>query len=247
MLTVNVGGCWTDFHIDFGGTSVFYHLLSGEKVFYMIPPTQKNLAKYERWCKSADQNEVFFDDLVSTCYEVRLKAGMTMLIPSGWIHGVYTPSDSIVIGGNYLHSFSVDLQLSIYQLEDRCNTPQVYRFPYFEKLNWFAAEDLLKRLGSDATALTDRELEGAEALADFFHCQTRRLSRKKGDKREEQERSFIRESIPHNLKSPEAYTKLLSEMSNRIATEKIRRAISLGEPKNFSALLLTYPHRLLEI
>jgi hypothetical protein len=35
----HLAGCWTDFHIDFGGTSVFYHLIKGEKFFYMIPPT----------------------------------------------------------------------------------------------------------------------------------------------------------------------------------------------------------------
>ena len=29
---MSVGGCYTDFHIDFGGTSVWYHILKGEKV-----------------------------------------------------------------------------------------------------------------------------------------------------------------------------------------------------------------------
>ena len=30
---MSVGGCYTDFHIDFGGTSVWYHILKGEKVY----------------------------------------------------------------------------------------------------------------------------------------------------------------------------------------------------------------------
>lgn len=33
---MSVAGCYTDFHIDFGGTSVWYHILRGSKVFYVI-------------------------------------------------------------------------------------------------------------------------------------------------------------------------------------------------------------------
>lgn len=29
---MSVEGCYTDFHIDFGGTSVWYHILRGSKV-----------------------------------------------------------------------------------------------------------------------------------------------------------------------------------------------------------------------
>ena len=29
---MSVKGCFTDFHVDFGGTSVWYHILHGEKV-----------------------------------------------------------------------------------------------------------------------------------------------------------------------------------------------------------------------
>ena len=29
---MSVAGCYTDFHIDFGGTSVWYHILKGSKV-----------------------------------------------------------------------------------------------------------------------------------------------------------------------------------------------------------------------
>ena len=28
---MSVAGCYTDFHVDFGGTSVWYHIVSGEK------------------------------------------------------------------------------------------------------------------------------------------------------------------------------------------------------------------------
>lgn len=37
----------------------------------------------------------------------------------GWIHAVYTPMDTLVFGGNFLHSFNIPMQLRIYSIEDR--------------------------------------------------------------------------------------------------------------------------------
>lgn len=34
-----------------------------------------------------------------------------MFIPTGWIHAVYTPEDSLVFGGNFLHNYNIELQL----------------------------------------------------------------------------------------------------------------------------------------
>ena len=55
---------YTDFHIDFGGTSVWYHVLSGQKVFLLVPPTDDNLRLYEIWMSSKQQSETFFATLV---------------------------------------------------------------------------------------------------------------------------------------------------------------------------------------
>lgn len=41
------------------------------------------------------------------------------LASSGWIHAVYTPVDSMVFGGNFLHSFNIPMQLNICNIEDR--------------------------------------------------------------------------------------------------------------------------------
>lgn len=51
-----------------------------------------------------------------------------MFIPSGWIHAVYTMADSIVIGGNFMHKFSIQMQIKVYEIEDRTNVGAVYRF-----------------------------------------------------------------------------------------------------------------------
>ena len=83
---------FTDFHIDFGGSSVFYHVLSGKKVFYFIEPTPTNLQKYEEWNKSESQNTHLLSDDVDRCYQLELLPGNTLIIPTGWIHAVQTPN-----------------------------------------------------------------------------------------------------------------------------------------------------------
>ncbi|KAJ1979864.1 JmjC domain-containing histone demethylation protein 1 [Dimargaris xerosporica] len=75
---MSVRDSYTDFHVDFGGTSVFYHLLSGEKIFYFIPPAPANHRKFEKWMKSPDQANVFFGDLVKTCYRLVIRPGNTL-------------------------------------------------------------------------------------------------------------------------------------------------------------------------
>ncbi|KAI9313306.1 hypothetical protein BX666DRAFT_1864628 [Dichotomocladium elegans] len=132
-------GSYTDFHIDFGGSSVFYHVFKGSKVFYFIEPTSKNLRKYQKWSSSPDQNTIFFGDEVKKCYAVHLKAGNTMMIPTGWIHAVHTPEDALVIGGNFLHSMNIGTQIRVHDIEVATNVPQKFRFPYYKRINWYAA------------------------------------------------------------------------------------------------------------
>lgn len=143
----STAGCFTDFHIDFGGTSVWYHVISGLKVFLLIPPTRRNLASYEEWLCDPNQSNVFFGDLCpkEECFKIELLPGNTMFIPTGWIHAVYTPKDSIVIGGNLLHSFDIPGQLDIYCIETRTHVPKKFRFPNFLQMMFYAGAHLLRR------------------------------------------------------------------------------------------------------
>ncbi|XP_065189788.1 lysine-specific demethylase 2A-like [Sycon ciliatum] len=115
---MSVGGCYTDFRIDFGGTSVWYHILKGGKVFWLIPPTPINLQIYEQWVLSGKQQDIFLGDMVETCARVELKPGWTFVIPTGWIHAVHTPVDWLVFGGNFLHSFNISGQLAVADIEE---------------------------------------------------------------------------------------------------------------------------------
>jgi F-box/leucine-rich repeat protein 10/11 len=88
------------------------------QIFWLIPPTDNNIALYEKWVLSGQQGDVFFGDMVEWCGRVTLAEGSTFFIPSGWIHAVYTPSDSMVFGGNFLHSYCISTQLRIAQVEE---------------------------------------------------------------------------------------------------------------------------------
>ncbi len=136
---MSVADCFTDFHIDFGGSSVFYHILKGKKTFLFIPPKEKNLKKYEEWCMSPAQNWTFLGDQTKECYRVDLSEGDTMLIPAGWIHAVWTPEDSLVIGGNFLTRMNFGMQLRVSQVEKATGVARKFRYPHFQKLHWYTA------------------------------------------------------------------------------------------------------------
>ena len=40
-------GSFTQWNIDLGGTTVWYHMHRGKKVFLLVPPTEKNLKLYK--------------------------------------------------------------------------------------------------------------------------------------------------------------------------------------------------------
>nr|XP_020472405.1 lysine-specific demethylase 7A [Monopterus albus] len=164
---MGVKDSYTDFHIDFGGTSVWYHVLWGEKIFYLIEPTPANLALYEAWSSSPNQSEVFFGNKVEKCYKCVVPQGTTLLVPTGWIHAVLTSQDCMAFGGNFLHNLNIDMQLRCYEMERRLKTPDLFKFPYFEAISWYVAKNLLemlKELREDSCPPPAYIVEGVKAL-----------------------------------------------------------------------------------
>lgn len=146
---MSVAGCFTDFHVDFGGTSVWYHVSSGAKTFYVAPPTPENLRDFERWSKSPSQASELLPDYFLPRKELSrldLDAGDTLLLPGGWIHAVVTPVDSVVFGGNWLHHLSLRRQLEISALEDRIGVSRNARMPFFDLILWYAAVRIANKL-----------------------------------------------------------------------------------------------------
>ncbi|KAF9177742.1 JmjC domain-containing histone demethylation protein 1 [Haplosporangium sp. Z 767] len=192
---MSVKDSFTDFHVDFAGSSVFYHILSGAKTFYFVEPTSTSLRKYAKWSSSSEQSTTFFGDEVGgKCYKIDLEQGDTMLIPAGWIHAVYTPESSIVIGGNFIHSLHVPMQFRISDIEMETNVSPKFRFPFFEKLNWFVACGSLKQGRDYLTGLSTTELKGLLALT--VHLFNRQKGLKQDQSLIREERHMIRASVP---------------------------------------------------
>ncbi|XP_035388208.1 lysine-specific demethylase 7B [Electrophorus electricus] len=174
---MSVKDSYTDFHVDFGGTSVWYHVLWGEKVFYLIKPTPANLALYEEWSSSPNQSEVFFGEKVDTCYKFVVRQGTTLLLPTGWIHAVLTAQDCMAFGGNFLHNLNIGMQLRCYEMERRLKTPDLFKFPYFEAICWYVAKNLLetlKELREDNCLPPDYLIKGVKALISALKSWLRR-------------------------------------------------------------------------
>jgi Jumonji helical domain len=163
-----MAGSYTDFHVDFGGTSVWYHVLSGQKRFYLVAPTTANLRAFEHWTCSKNQDTVFFGDVVGhdNCFQLDLLAGQTLLIPGAWIHAVHTPLDSLVFGGNFLNSFNIIRQLQVYGIEQRTFVGKAYRFPHFKLVNWFLLCTLLPLAKKLVNPLTESKKSGDASDSD---------------------------------------------------------------------------------
>ncbi|KLO12732.1 Clavaminate synthase-like protein [Schizopora paradoxa] len=176
---MSVAKSWTDWHIDFAGSSVYYHIFRGSKVFYFITPTAANLAAYERWSGTELQQSKWLGDMADKVYKVELTQGNTMLIPTGWIHAVYTPEDSLVFGGNFLHSFGIPGQLRVREIEIATHVPKKFRFPYFCKLCWYVADHFVHALKAKEE-FSPRALNSMRALANFLVGEARIIERPAG-------------------------------------------------------------------
>ena len=111
-------------------------------MFWLLPPTESHLRLYEEWNLAGRQNECFFADLCAfdDCQMVVLEPGVTFFLPSGWIHAVYTMEDSLVFGGNFLHSFHIPLQIHVWTMERKLRVPDRFRYPYFIQSLWYLIE-----------------------------------------------------------------------------------------------------------
>ena len=88
-----------------------------------------------------------------------------MIIPSGWIHAVYTPSDSLVLGGNFLTPLHIPSQLQIANIETRTRVPKKFRFPFFDLAMWYTAQYYLDRPREGE--MSTYELAGVKELAEW--------------------------------------------------------------------------------
>lgn len=145
-VLMGVEGAYSDWHIDFAGSSVYYHVIWGQKTFLFAPPTARNLAAYKAWCSSTRQDFDWLGDHLHSLTRVDIGPGETMLIPSGWLHCVYTPKNTLVVGGNFLTDWNVATQWKLVEIEEATKVPRKFRFPHLKRLSWFVAKGWNDRL-----------------------------------------------------------------------------------------------------
>jgi hypothetical protein len=141
---MSMADSYTDFHIDFGGSSLYYHMVMGKKAFLLAPPVEKNLNSYEAWYSSCDKRKAFFGWQAKDCIRVDLSKGDTLIIPAGWIHAVWTPEDSLAISGNFLTRTQLEMQFRVATMEARLKTPRNFLYPGFDEIMWCAVYTYLK-------------------------------------------------------------------------------------------------------
>lgn len=168
---------YTDFHIDSGGASAWYHVLKGEKIFYLIRPASANISLYECWRSASNHSEMFFADQVDKCYKCTVKQGQTLFIPSGWIYATLTPVDCLAFAGHFLHSLSVEMQMRAYEVERRLKLGSLTQFPNFETACWYMGKHLLEAFkGSHKSGkqLPPHLVQGAKILNGAFRSWTKK-------------------------------------------------------------------------
>ncbi|EGT53564.1 hypothetical protein CAEBREN_20648 [Caenorhabditis brenneri] len=122
FLLLSMEGSFTDIHVDFSATSVYYHVVKGRKIFYVAKPTEENLRIYAEYEKTPlkEREEWIGETMTTEWQRLEIKEGQTAMIPSGFVHFVFTPEDSIVIGGNYLVEEYLEQQFELTVVEEEC-------------------------------------------------------------------------------------------------------------------------------
>ncbi|CAI6334997.1 unnamed protein product [Periconia digitata] len=238
---MSVADCYTDFHIDFGGSSVYYHIVKGKKVFFFIPPTKQNLKKYEDWCLSPKQGHEFLGHQVKECYRVDLYPGDTMLIPSGWIHAVWTPDDSLVIGGNFLTRMHYDMQIKVLEIEKSTKVAAMFRYPFFQKIMWLT---LIRYLEEDPLpeSVERHLLDGNQFERNVpLYCEPQKFGHNSNLGPENYNRRYYPKAELEGLPDLANYiwrTVLVSLGRIEGITETVRRAVTSSIPKGFGEPLV---------
>ena len=52
----------------------------GHKIFWLVPPTDKNLLLYEQWVKEQTDRTEFFGDLAEGCCRIEILAGQQLRV-----------------------------------------------------------------------------------------------------------------------------------------------------------------------
>ncbi|CAL2035568.1 unnamed protein product [Caenorhabditis brenneri] len=152
FLFLSLEGCFTDGHIDMASTSVYSHIHEGEKHFFFAKNTPENIKVFKNYEKDFYNYSWIGELLAGQWRRVILKKGTTIFIPGSYIHFVYTPKDTIMIGGNFFIETNLEQQFDIANFEEEKYAKRLretgendrsHLFPNFPQLMWAYAEFVL--------------------------------------------------------------------------------------------------------
>ncbi|KAK3245686.1 hypothetical protein CYMTET_44761 [Cymbomonas tetramitiformis] len=95
-----VAGCYSDVCFVPAGHSMWFHMARGSEVYYLGPPSTRNMAAFRTWSKFQGSSS-FLAHLIPDIHRRELTDGDTLFIPDGWLYAVATVDDSIVLGGSF--------------------------------------------------------------------------------------------------------------------------------------------------
>ncbi|ETW06339.1 hypothetical protein H310_02622 [Aphanomyces invadans] len=143
---------FVDFRTSPGGATLWYSIVCGKQVVYVVRPTSDHLSKYKAWAKDKLAT-VCFGDVASGCEHIVLTAGSTLLVPPGWIYAIATlDQDAMAFQGHVLDSVDLAKQLACYAVD-----VDVYgqsQFPQHDDAMWHVACAHLARTGQDDVDLS---------------------------------------------------------------------------------------------
>ncbi|XP_025069444.1 histone lysine demethylase PHF8, partial [Alligator sinensis] len=195
-------GSYTDWHVDCGGTSVWYHVLQvrpgqgaggqergtraeerelGGRRDRLHGRRGGHEGSYTQWHVDYGGSSVWYYGLQTLSLPTGTTGSPSTPTPPvyspGWIHAVLTPVDCLAFGGNFLHSLNIEMQLKAYEIERRLSTADLFRFPNFETICWYVGKHLLdtfRGLRENRRHPATYLLHGAKALATAFRSWTRK-------------------------------------------------------------------------
>ena len=88
-------------------TYIKWHSVNSAILKLQLPEVEQKV----RYCWTCyDECSELWSMICAVCRCV-IRTGETVFLPSGWIHAVMTPTDSMVFGGNFLHKLCIPMQL----------------------------------------------------------------------------------------------------------------------------------------
>eukprot|EP00808_Paulinella_micropora_P005152 g32851.t1 len=145
-----------NFHLQPGGVCMWLHVYSGMLTLFLIQPTAKTLAGYERWLHCPEQERTWLGDWVqpASVFPLQVKAGSCVIIPAGWLCAIMAAEDTIAFGGYFIHCLDVAFQLQAQKLLEEHSflyrlvslPPYLFEFPFISQLHWFTLRHFLLRL-----------------------------------------------------------------------------------------------------